>query len=129
MGAPASNEIGRTGKDELEDLKAFSVSGADRDSNSIRVYRNKEGERVFKIVNLIQAVESTPEQIEALVSVRNISFASSLESTGEHGAKQDKLCIFCDAKIDSSEFSLFCKKCSRTESQNAIDNNPYYSFL
>lgn len=101
----------------------------DKNKCPVEVYKNTKGEIVFKIVNLIEAVESTPEQIKSLVSVRNISAVEGSIRETSLGFMHNKLCIFCDNKVDIHRSTLFCQSCSKKESLDACDASLQYNFL
>lgn len=107
----------------------YAVSSTEQDTGPITVYKNPEGEIVFKVVDLIEAMESTPDQIKSLVSVRNISPEADVPGEETRSFMHNKLCIFCDNKVDLYKSSLFCQTCGRKEVLDTYESNMHYSFL
>ncbi|KAI5160025.1 hypothetical protein NEAUS03_0805 [Nematocida ausubeli] len=94
-------------------------------ADSVTVYTNKEGERVVRIVNLIQTMECTPEKVETVVSVRTLP---TLEKPIDVDAYAN-LCIFCDHPVDADVSILLCAKCLLLEPPRNTDSCPNYSFI
>ncbi|KAH9386286.1 uncharacterized protein NEMAJ01_1182 [Nematocida major] len=98
-------QSGRAGQTGAPGGARFSKSPASE--SPVKVYRNKRGERVFRVANLLEVMESAPKQVESLISVR------SLHTSAEAARSEalSKLCIFCDQQVDASVSVILCTKC------------------
>ncbi|EIJ87206.1 hypothetical protein NEPAR06_0222 [Nematocida parisii] len=94
-------------------------------ADTVITYTNKDGERVLRIVNLIQTMERTPEKVETVISVRTLS---SVDRNVNIGVLEN-LCIFCDSPVDTEASSLLCTQCLQAEPQKPVDTSSYYSFF
>ncbi|KAI5165913.1 hypothetical protein NEIRO03_0962 [Nematocida sp. AWRm78] len=94
-------------------------------ADTVITYTNKEGERVLRIVNLIQTMERTPEKVETVVSVRTLS---SVDRNVNMGVLEN-LCIFCDSPVDTQASTLLCTQCLQAEPQKPADTPSYYNFF
>ncbi|KAI5181067.1 hypothetical protein NEOKW01_1308 [Nematocida sp. AWRm80] len=85
----------------------FKPNSIIEDGNSISMYKDDNGQTVFKIENLLGAMERIPDKIDSIISVKNIG--SSKEQEKKY--LPENKCVLCDQILPENSFTLFCGDC------------------
>lgn len=111
------------------------MHGDKEKGSSIHTYQNKEGERVFRIMDIVGVAQNEPRDLAGIMRVKSVSEEGLREEREECAEEEEKKeeknqelpsvldtwiknCLVCNVPLSDNSFSVFCSKCLIIEDSN-----------
>lgn len=112
------------GKERKKQSQLRSEELERENTGVVTEYENMEGERVFKITDILSIVKKNPNDVVEFMGVKKMggNKRKSIWGGEEGGSEIVVTCLMCDQPLSDENPGLFCPKCLNPE------NGGFYSY-